>query len=289
MACQSPPSNCRPVVVGSHPRSGTHLLIDALRRQFEECQTWKWPGERLDRLYCNVDEMGGGGLLDAETARRILGRADRPVVKTHAWPGYQDTFLGSQPEGLASDWVEWLDRQGTIFYIYRDGRDVLCSYQLFRQKFDPDAEGPLGAFIRQEEEGTNRVRRWVKHVRSWLSVPNVHAVQFERLLDQPETVIQDLADELELDPTWREPLLPRPFQSIWESRWARLVLMQPESTAIINGTRQQWQDVFSADDRQFFQREAGDVLIDLGYVDSAAWVDTCNPDPGDPAFPKASQ
>ncbi|WP_423824252.1 sulfotransferase domain-containing protein [Salinibacter ruber] len=169
--------------------------------------------------------------------------------------------------------MEWLNRQGTVFYIYRDGRDVLCSYQLFRQKFDPDAEGPIGAFIRQDEGGTNRARRWAEHVQSWLRDPEVHGVQFERLLDQPKIVIRELADKLGLNPIWREPLLPRPFQSIWQSRWARLFRMRPESTAIINGARQEWQDTFSAEDRQFFHREAGDVLIDLGYVDSAAWVD----------------
>src|SRR4051794_27731921 len=41
----------RPVVVASHPRSGTHLLIDLLRRQFPACASWKYPLERMDRLY----------------------------------------------------------------------------------------------------------------------------------------------------------------------------------------------------------------------------------------------
>ena len=47
----------QPVIVASHPRSGTHLLMDTLRRQFKACRSWKWPGERLDRLYCSVDEL----------------------------------------------------------------------------------------------------------------------------------------------------------------------------------------------------------------------------------------
>ncbi|MCS4155841.1 hypothetical protein GGQ03_003146 [Salinibacter ruber] len=219
-----------------------------------------------------MDEMGGGGLLDAETAGRILGRADRPVIKTHAWPGYKDTFLDSQPEGLASEWVEWLNRQGTVFYIYRDGRDVMCSYQLFRQKFDPDADGTVGAFIRQDEEGTNRVRRWAEHVRAWRADPDVYAVQFEQLLDSPEAVIQEIADEIGLAPTWDEPLLPRPFRSIWESRWARLAGIRPESTAIINGDRKDWQECFSVEDRVFFHERAGDLLIDLGYETSTDWL-----------------
>ena len=269
-----------PVVVASHPRSGTHLLIDVLRRQFEACRTWKWPGERLDRLYCNIDELGGSDeILDETTARRVLGRTDRSPVKTHAWPGYQDTFLDAHHDGLDSEWVDWLREQGTVFYVYRDGRDVLCSYQLFRQKYDPDAFGAIGTFLRQSDDGESRVRRWAQHVRAWRDEPDVHAIQFEHLLNQPESVIQALGKRLDLEPEWREPLLPSPFHSIWESRWARLVRMRPESTAIINGERQNWHECFTPEDRAFFHQEAGDLLIELGYESSDAWVQ----EPGVPA------
>ena len=40
----------RPVVVASHPRSGTHLCIDTLRLNAPACASWKWPFERADRL-----------------------------------------------------------------------------------------------------------------------------------------------------------------------------------------------------------------------------------------------
>lgn len=266
-------SNINPVVVASHPRSGTHLLMDVLRRQFEACRAWKWPGERLDRLYCSIDELNASrGRLDEQTAHRILERTRRPLVKTHAWPGYQDPFLSMHHDGLDDAWTDWLDERGTVFYVYRDGRDVLCSYQLFRQKLDPDAEGPIGAFLRQTENGSTRVRRWARHVRRWHDTSGVHMVQFERLLGQPETIIDELGNVLGLDPEWRDPLLPRPFRSIWESRWARLAQMRPESTAIINGDKKDWPECFTADDRAFFHEEAGDLLIDLGYESSEEWV-----------------
>lgn len=264
---------CRPVIVASHPRSGTHLLMDVLRRQFPACSSWKWPLERLDRLYCNIDELHpGSDNLDEHTACRILRRTQRPLVKTHAWPGYEETFFGDQPHKLDSDWKRSLD-QGTIFYIYRDGRDVLCSYQLFRQKFDRDAQGPIGDFLRGAEADQNRVRRWANHVRSWRSSPDAHPVQFERLIDSPEEVLQDVAQVLGLEPVWDEPLLPRPFSSIWESRWARLARMRPESTAIINGERQDWRECFTAEDRAFFHEQAGELLIELGYESSEDWVE----------------
>jgi hypothetical protein len=217
-------------------------------------------------LYCNIDELGGeDGILDDDTARQILQRAERPPVKTHAWPGYRKTFLEGHHDGFSSGWIQWLEEHGTTLYVYRDGRDVLCSYQLFRQKYDPEADCSIGAFLRQEEDGES-------HVRAWRRQPDVHSVQFERLLDDPSAVLSELAEVLGIKPVWRTPVLPRPFRSIWESRWARLAQMRPESTAIINGERQEWKDGFTEEDRQFFHQEAGDLLVELGYEVSDAWV-----------------
>jgi hypothetical protein len=262
-----------PIVVASHPRSGTHLVLDTLRRQFEACRSWKWPGERLDRLYCNIDELPGDGLLDGATARRILRRTERPLVKTHAWPGYQDGFLDAHRGGLDERWVDWLDDRATVVYVYRDGRDVLCSYQLFRRSFDPEVRGPVGDFLRGTEDGTNRVCRWAEHVRAWRDRPDVHLVQFEALIDEPAPVIQNLGEVIGEDPAGRRPLLPEPFSSIWSSRRARLFSTRPESTAIINEAKKNWEEAFTAADRAFFQKEAGDLLVDLGYESSDRWVD----------------
>ncbi len=262
----------RPIVVASHPRSGTHLLLDTLRRQFEACQSWKWPGERLDRLYCNVDEVPGDMLLDERTARRVLRRTARPLVKTHSWPGYQRGFLDSHEGGLRPEWVRWLNDHATVFYIYRDGRDVLCSYQLFRQSFDPDTRGSIGAFLRGTEDGTNRVRRWANHVQAWRRHPNAHLIRFEALLDDPAPVIRRIGDVIGEPPVLKEPLLPDPFSSIWESRLARLFGVRPESTAIINGESQNWENAFTAEDCAFFHEQAGELLLELEYEPSADWA-----------------
>lgn len=271
------PPDAQPIIVASHPRSGTHLLIDTLRRQFAACRSWKWWGERLDRLYCNIDELPGDGLLNAATAERILQRTERPIVKTHAWPGYQEAFLDTHAGNLDDRWARWLEARGTPLYVYRDGRDVLCSYQLFRQGFDPSAHCPIGTFLRQEEQGTNRVRRWAEHVRAWRDRPGVHAVSFERILASPEGVLRQLGDLLGASPEYRQPLLPEPFGSVWASRWARLFQTRPESSAIINPGSKDWDDCFTPADRAFFHEEAGDLLIELGYVSSDDWVEAGAP------------
>ena len=66
-------------------------------------------------------------------------------------------------------------------------------------------------------------------------------------------------------PVLKEPLLPEPFSSIWESRLARLFCARPESTAIINGESQNWENAF-------FHEQAGELLLDLEYESSADWA-----------------
>ena len=73
-----------PIVVAAHMRSGTHLTIDLLRRQFKSVGSWKWPGEANDSTYLALDVMGD---LEAnwgeKRAIRILKRCDRPIFKLH--------------------------------------------------------------------------------------------------------------------------------------------------------------------------------------------------------------
>ena len=193
-----------PVVIASHPRSGTHLLMDLLRRQFKPCRSWKWWGERLDRLYCSIDELNASRRrLDEATAHRILQRTNRPLVKTHAWPSFEDVFLTEHHDGLPDGWETWLRSRGTLLYIVRDVRDVMASYQMFRQWFDENATGSLGAFLRGSDNtgSPNRIANWVRHVRAWQATEGVHVFRFEDVLHDTKTQVQRLAEVLELSRT----------------------------------------------------------------------------------------
>jgi hypothetical protein len=260
----------RPVIVASHPRSGTHLLIDLLRRHFEACNGWKWWGERLDRLYCSIDELNADrGRLDASTARRILQRTERPIVKTHAWPSLDDTFLNEHHDGLPEEWVNWLRNRGTFLYVVRDVRDVMASYQMFRGWFDHENER-LGRFIRGADapEKPNRIVNWARHVRAWQETPGVHVIRFEDVLGKPDYVLQRVAGmlNLELNPT--SPLLPKRFSSIWHSRFARFFSTRPRSTAILGTGAQDRQNKMTPSDYAFIHEHTGHLLRELGYADA---------------------
>jgi hypothetical protein len=270
--------DARPIIVASHPRSGTHLVLDTLRRQFRDCRSWKWPGERLDRLYFNIDS-----LLDSSTpslsepqAIRILGRARRPLIKTHALPGLANWFRAQQLRPPPPEWLEWLSRHAETCYVLRDGRAVLCSYHQYVRGFDPSAPASLSDFMRQTRDGISRVRAWADHVRAWRAQPQVLVLRFEDLLGQPEATLAMIAERFGMTPRWVTPLTPKRSRNLLEGRVARILSIRPESSAILGGGGGEkpppWPEAFRPEDRAFFHRETGNLLIELGYETSSDWV-----------------
>ena len=74
------------------------------------------------------------------------------------------------------------------------------------------------------------------------------------------------------------------FGSLWQSRWARLLGMRPQSTAIVPQGRRlhnaRWRRDFTDDDKTFFDDQAGDVMeallgaefIDNGFAQARGMV-----------------
>lgn len=262
----------QPILVASHPRSGTHLTIDLLRRQFSECSSWKYPGEPLDRLYLAVEGLiATQKKISAKTAKSILRRSPRPLLKTHANPR-----LSHLTQDYA-DLKSWVLQNATKIYVMRDGRSVLCSLHLFMQSFDPTARCSLSQFLRQEANGQSRVKAWSSHIQAWIDQPHVHLLKFEDLIHQPHQTLTDLGRLLALKPKYVEPYLPRSPKTIWHGRLSRLTQTQPESTAIIGyygGQKgQKWHKAFTPKDREFFHAEAGTLLQKLGYIDGDDWIE----------------
>lgn len=171
------------------------------------------------------------------------------------------------------DWVSQLVKIADIFYVFRDGRDVLSSLHLFMQKYDATGRCSLGQFIRQDVNGISRPRIWANHVMDWLNQSNVHILKFEQIIANPYQSITDIGKLLGLTPLYVKPLLPKSLQNLWESRWVVLTEFKPESTAHITGKKPlKWLKTWSHADRKFFHQEAGNVLVHLGYEVSDKWV-----------------
>lgn len=130
------------IVVASHPRSGTHLTIDLLRKQFDICAAKKRLGAPLDRLYLALEALTAPNQpLSEKTAIEILQKTSRPLIKTHA-----DVNLSHLTSDF-SNWQRWLQSKGDYIYVFRDGRDVICSLHLFMQSYDPTTRCSASLFV----------------------------------------------------------------------------------------------------------------------------------------------
>jgi hypothetical protein len=227
----------QPIVVISHPRSGTHLTIDLLRRQFVGCSAWKWPGERNDRLYCNIDELQQvGGELSDKVALRILGRSPRPIIKSHCYGEFDEPFFPDRtPLDLSGHWGEIFDHSKFI-YVWRDPVKVLESLFVFSKASGlvPKAMTKTEFLQSPNVHGVTRVQQWKNHVGGWCDREGILVICYDDLLDSSREILQKLSGHIEAEPLCVEPYLAAPFKGVFGSRFSRLFLTRPGSTAILN-------------------------------------------------------
>ena len=257
----------KPIVVASHRRSGTHLTIDLLRKQFEECKSTKKFGERLNRLYLTLNDVGPDHkqYVSPKEALRILSKSERPIVKTHQLPSFEGT-------SFIKELVHWLNEEADFLYLVRDGRRVMTSLHLYEQSFNENARVDFSEFIRLpsiDDQAYNNVKWWAYHVESWMQQSNVKVLKYEDIVKEMHQILEILGEYLKMKPLYHTPLLPQRVKNIWQGRWNRLLKTVPESTAIIGYYKGQktpkWQEAFQGDDYHFFLKEAGEVMHRLGY------------------------
>jgi len=270
------PDRDRPgaLVVASHERSGTHLLIDTLRRNFRACRARPMPGRNPHRwLYFSLDRLAPDHPRPATTreADAALARATRPLVKTHMLPGFDRL----NPGGLA--WVKWALAGAHTLYVYRDGRAVMPSYHFHAISENPDTPRDFSEFLRTPVRGVTPPERWARHVNAWLAHTRCHdhaaAVRFEDLLADPEGEIRRLGALINEAPLPATPSLPPRGQSAWSARLARFTGRLDSSNLAERGEHPPaWTELFTPDDRARFHELAGQTLIELGYIADDAWV-----------------
>ncbi len=266
----------RPIVVASHPRSGTHLMIDSLRLNFPDCRAWKYWGEVPTCLFVDLDRMI---MLDSQlpvssVARPIRRGTKRPVIKTHALPDFGYIHWAGRQVPFDRSVARWLRENASFIYIYRDVRDVLASAFAL---FDCENRGvTMRAFMLEPgDRCENRIQAWVTHVTAWLNEPLAVPVAMERLLADPCAVMDRLAAAFTLrtDSTVK---LPRPREYFALSKFARALSINLESTALYNprqGRRKtDWRDLMTLEDRALIHQIAGKMLIELGYEANDCWV-----------------
>ena len=248
-----------PVVVATHMRSGTHLMIDFLRWHFESCNSWKWPGERTDSLYlaldvlsCNLSANWG-----ARRAARILGRPARPILKVH-WTSPDLVDLRASYPALA----DWIAETAIWLHVVRHPYKVLASLWAW----ECSMKGNELPACPTPDWCWERASQWRAHHEKWICKPQVHLFRFEDILQNPIKVRDDIAALLGEAPKMRSTPLPSKLSSVWHGRRNRLFSVRPASTEILMRCPSRSPDeIFGADCLSRISQVAGDVMDRLSY------------------------
>lgn len=246
-----------PVLVASHRRSGTHLSLDLIRRNFSACQPRMLNLENPHHSYLNLDRFEADNKVscDEREALRLLSKAPRPMLKTHAEPAFAD--IDPRRAGFVHDLVA---RSKTI-YVHRDGKKVMCSMWTWRRVFDPTARVPFAEFIRQTDAlGRSRVRVWADHVAAWRATPGVLMIGFERIVKDTRGVLDEIGEWIGETPEPQDPLLPRSNTTRMQSYLARLTGNLESTNQHAAGDRPpKPEEAFSADDLAFYAEETAGI------------------------------
>jgi len=272
-------SRMLPILIASFPRSGTHLLMDAVRRNGPATRPRMRPLESIHESYLSLDRFWPGhhNPTSERNARRILAKAPRPLLKTHGLPGLpevRDEFRSLIDHALAN---------ASTLYSVRDGRQVMCSYFASRVEADPaSTPNDFDRFIREPDDaGRPLPRRWADHVAAWIDHPGTLTIRYEDLVTEPETQLRRIASHAGLELRVQSPALPRPISSTLQHRLARL-LGNLESTNLFARLKIKPAEVFTPELDRFFMDHAGDTQRRLGYAESGSDASTPGSAPNTP-------
>lgn len=263
-AIQSLQALGRPAMVASHFRSGTHLLIDVIRRHFPAFRPRMHPFESIHASYLSLDRLDARAhrAIGPAAALELLKKADRATLKTHALPAFDRVADPNRAFHAA------LIERSIALYAVRDGRDVMCSMHAWMLGFRPDAVADFHAFCFEPlaHSGRSRAQEWNDHVLTWLDRPQTHVIRFERLLRETDTVVAELAEVLDAEPQPRSPALPRPIKSV-RAAWIARALGRFESTNVHSGGIKPLRrsEAFDAETTNTFFEHAGEAMNRLGY------------------------
>lgn len=236
------------VLVVTHERSGTYFLIESIARNFKR-------GRHVERIDLDGKSVNWA---DPDQFMEFLQRPE--------WGGIPvlNPFKSHHVRCFFEPIWEHVIREFHVFYVYRDGRDVMVSLwnHLNRQQGeygpmtyhprDIISAAPVGMASRYHGSPppVTMAGRWADHVKSWLQPrwADVCYVKYENLCTDFEGQILRVASHLGMDApkVAKVPLLGgvHPFKG------------QPGL----------WRSYFKQDDVDRFMLHAGDAMRLAGYI-----------------------
>lgn len=190
----------RVIMVNSHRRSGTHLLIDALCHNLEHAV---FPAHRKLPKDFNIGSLFRQDPQILQVFDWALEHYPTVIIKSHLLPEEMDIT----PRNRYEQRVKEIYEHAQHFYVYRDPRDTLRSLAGLL-----DDTGDLMTFIRtpndhfvpsreQSDVDNNRTRYWAHHLAAWREVAKAKPdqaklVRFEDLRQDFDATMHETMDFL---------------------------------------------------------------------------------------------
>ena len=289
-----------PIVVCTHPRSGTHFLINSLCANLGVAEFSEIRGgfATLESLILPHDKAFAEEWLDC--LENEDGRLK--IFKTHLTPTDIEIALDLKwfLSPLEREILGRIYENGRFLNIYRDGRDVMVSWYHYQK----DAGGglPVGTKIRLaqcgfseflrmpnkyympirgfQEEDKNHVTYWAAHLEGWLQRRSVTFISYEALLHDFEETLKSLSSALGLedhlpDKLW-QPSLPLPRTGYLDRLVCKIQRglgiktrkekVRKNTASARKGISGDWKNYFNENDLEFFLEYGGRVMKRLNYV-----------------------
>ena len=251
-----------PIFGNAKPKSGSHLLLQILNG-FTQIMPYKYVAADPVRT---IRYEGG-----RRSAEEILAELKSIPDGVIGW-GYVD----ATPENAS-----FLTEAGRVnYFIYRDPRDMLVSQVFFATDMHEEhgmhdyykSLPDFGERLKVAITGIDRdglkmvsVRQRYDGVFQWLGQKNVMCIRFEDLINNRDTTLNLMLDEVEKTgykiPTPREKALSVLVEAI-----------QPgKSHTFRSGKTGGWKQYFTDEHKSLFKDVAGDLLVRLGYEENNGW------------------
>jgi sulfotransferase 6B1 len=251
-----------PIFGNSKPKSGSHLLLQILNGF-----TRIMPYQYVEADPVRTIEKSGRRKTEVEILNE-LKRIPRGVI---GW-GYVE----ASPENIS-----FLCKPDRVnYFIYRDPRDMLVSQVFFATDMNeehgmheyykslPDFGERLKVAITGiDQDGLYMVsvKQRYASVFEWLEQPNVMCIRFEDLINNRNTTLDRMLDEVESTgykiPTSREKALSVLVEAI-----------QPrKSHTFRSGKAGGWREHFTEEHKKLFKDITGDLLVKLEYEKDDDW------------------
>ena len=167
------------VLVVSHRRSGTHLVIDFILNNFISFSSLDKPYRSLEFLFLNSSNKSlvTNFLSDLNSSTPLIVKS-HSTVDYHSFYRYKDSMKGILDIAFSSS---------KIIYVYREPKDVMTS--LFFYLSQQINGNSISTFLRQKNtyhsftysESMTIVEYWIYHINSWIN-KNVLFISFEEIL-----------------------------------------------------------------------------------------------------------